>query len=164
LGYVLRHLILGKDACCYYDKLAAEVVYIVDTDGSLYSNADAYDPRLCHGNIFSQPISEMRESEGYGRAVANAHARMRGTCTKCELFGACSGYFMAEATPEQRWRDEAGNLLCGVARPVQKYILEKLIYAGVVDLSSGKLRLERVNAELKRFLTEEDGQIQTAAL
>ena len=42
----IRFLHINAVDLHYYDKREAEVVFIVDTDGGLYSNGDAYDCRL----------------------------------------------------------------------------------------------------------------------
>ena len=153
VAQVVRHLDGGVGVRRFYDKRAAEVVYIVDTDGGLFSNADAYDPSFCQGNIFSQPIAEILASEAYGRAVLAAKERIRATCATCHFHGACSGYIMGEATPEQRWRDKDGRLRCGVARPIQDYIVERLAGAGLLDESGTRL----IEARLQAGLAEAEG-------
>jgi hypothetical protein len=50
---------------------------------------------------------------------------MAATCHSCEFHGACSGFFMGQATPEQRIL-ENGALVCSVAQPVQEYICARL--------------------------------------
>lgn len=119
----------------YYDKTSDEVVYIVEPDGSLYSVADPPDETLCHGNIFQSSIHDLRRSDGYSRAVAQADARMAQTCAQCPYHGVCSGYFMGEATPEQRGSVQEGRLQCGVARPVQEYIEQRLRASDLVRRS-----------------------------
>ena len=121
----VRLLHIDKVDLHFYDRREAEIVFIVDTDGQLFSNADAYDPRLSHGDIFEQEFKVMRSSEGYLRSVAGSDGRMAATCKACMFHGACSGYFMGEATPEQR-HEENGRLVCSVAKPVQEYVLERL--------------------------------------
>lgn len=123
----------GAPRTNYYDKMSDEVVYIVNTDGSLYSVADPPDKSLCHGNIFHTSLYELKRSEGYLRAVSAAAARMQDTCSSCTYHGICSGYFMGEATPEQRHYDQIGRLRCGVAQPVQQYVEELLERAGGLD-------------------------------
>ena len=116
----------------FYDPSEAEVVYIVDTDGSLYSNGDAYDPRLCHGNIFEQGLAEMRGSSGYRLSVDGSVSRIAATCVSCKFHGACSGFYMGQATPEQRI-EENGKLICSVAQPVQDYVLSRLRDVGLYE-------------------------------
>jgi uncharacterized protein len=124
----------------FYDKLKDEVVYIVNTDGSLYSVADPPDHSLCHGNLFSTSLRELKHSAGYLRAVGAAHARMADTCNNCNYYGLCSGYFMGEATPEQRHYDNSGRLECSVVLPVQQYIEHILLDSHVFDPIKGFVR------------------------
>ena len=115
----------------YYDKQDGEVVYIVGTDGALYSLSDAYVAELCHGNIFESPLPAVVQSEGSRKAVRAARLRMRSACGPCAMFGACPGFFMAEATEDQRRYNEQGDLVCGVAQPVQEYIERRLLETGI---------------------------------
>lgn len=121
----VRHLHSDVIAQQMYEPGEAEAVFIVDTDGQLYSNGDAYDLRLAHGNVFEQGFATMRVSEGYRRSVENSSDRIAKTCKSCQFHGACSGFFMGQATPEQRIQ-EKGRLICSVARPVQEYVLKRL--------------------------------------
>ena len=125
---VVGHISNGRRS--YYDKMADEVVYIVEPDGSLFSVADPPDATLCHGNIFVSSLFELKRSSGYLRAVAAARARMADTCNQCQYHGICSGYFMGEATPEQRVVGSDGRLRCGVAKPIQEYIEQRLKASG----------------------------------
>jgi uncharacterized protein len=122
----------------FYDKISDEVVYIVEPDGSLYSVADPPDEDLCHGNLFRAPLAELKQSAGYLRAVAAANSRLEEACSDCTYYGICSGYFMGEATPEQRTSTENGRVRCGVARPVQNYI-EQILLASEVLGADGKV-------------------------
>jgi uncharacterized protein len=145
--HVLRRLDGGEGWRRYYDKLAGEVVLIVDTDGRVFSNGDAYNSERCHGNITEQPWDQLRSSQGFKLALSETRARLAATCGSCHFHGACSGYFMAEATPEQRILDSAGRLRCGIVKPVQEYIEGLLVEQGVVDAGAASLRLDRI-AEL----------------
>ncbi|MEU1628564.1 radical SAM protein [Streptomyces sp. NPDC020096] len=118
----------------FYDKEHGETILIIDTDGSVYSNGDAYDPTLCHGNVFTDPLQHQRRSESFGEALRQSRQRIREVCTGCRFHGSCSGFFAAEATPEQRWRDPVSGVpVCGVALPVHGYIEERLTALGLVD-------------------------------
>ncbi|MFJ6896274.1 radical SAM protein [Streptomyces hokutonensis] len=124
----------------FYDKKLGEVILIIDTDGSVYSNGDAYDPTLRHGDIFTEPIEQMRKSLPFAKALRQSRQRVRDTCTGCKFHGSCSGFFAAEATPEQRWRNPETDLsLCGVALPMQTYVEERLTSLGLVDSASHRL-------------------------
>jgi uncharacterized protein len=139
---VVRRLSGDSTRRRFYNKVANEVVYIVDTDGSLFSNADAYDQQFRYGNLFEQSLTDMHESDGYRRAVQSSDDRMAQTCSKCKFHGACSGYFMAEATPEQRYLDADGRFRCAVAQPLQNYIEALLGEAGLVDFALERLRVK----------------------
>jgi uncharacterized protein len=154
IANVLRRLDGGLGTRLYYNKLGAEVVYIVDTDGSLYSNADAYDPQFRHGNIFEESLESMRVSERYLRAANAAQGRMDRTCTSCRFHGACSGYFMGEATPEERSYDAEGCLECGIAKPAQEYIEEVLVKLGLVDTEAELLRTNLLVERIETGITE----------
>ena len=131
----------------YYDKIKDEVVYIVNTDGSLFSVADAPYPEVCHGNIFRDTLSSLKQSEGYLNAVKAASQRMENTCSQCQYYGICSGYFMGEATPEQRYKDVDGRLKCGVVKPVQEYIEAVLINSGIFDPKTRRWSSDRIKSK-----------------
>ncbi|WP_424888890.1 radical SAM protein [Streptomyces sp. XH2] len=140
-GYAANvlHALTGENRSLY-DKERGETIFIVDTDGSVYSNGDAYDPALRHGNIFTDSVDRMRRSPGFGEALRQSRRRVQETCTGCRFHGSCSGFFAAESTPEQRWRDPAtGRAVCGVAQPVQRYIEKRLTEFGLVDTVSRRL-------------------------
>ena len=134
----------------YYNKFERELVYIINVDGSVHSKADAYDSKLCRGNIFKDSLRDMQKSDGYLRAVNAAHSsRMERTCRACRFHGVCSGYYMGEATPEQRWLDETGRPICGVAQPIQDYIERLLIDAGFVDSKLHSLVRNRITERIR---------------
>ena len=59
------------------------MIYIVNTDGGLYSYADAYEPDLAHGNIFDRPLVDLVRGARHQKAVAAAEARMDAACGGC---------------------------------------------------------------------------------
>lgn len=117
----------------HYSKKKSETLFIVNTDGRLYSNADAYAEDYSYGSIFDMPLSKLLASAGYQRSVEERLGRMKMVCEGCEHFGSCSGFYMGEATPEQRFADETGKLRCGVVKPLTDAIERRLIADGVVD-------------------------------
>ena len=131
-----------------YDDIPAEVLFILNTNGDLYSNADAYDPACCYGNVFSSPLKDVLHSASATAARAARHLRMRATCHACAHFGGCSGFYMGEATPEQRFRDGNERLLCGVVQPVQNYVVGKLVAEGILDPKSGTLDRSQLDFSL----------------
>jgi uncharacterized protein len=136
LTHVIGKLTLGCASQPVYDKSEDEVVYVVATDGSLYSTADAYNEALCHGNLFTTSIAEMQRGAVYRRAVEQSRQRMAATCERCAYYGACSGFIMGEATPEERHLDHDGALVCGIAEPMHRYLERRLVASGLGDRSA----------------------------
>lgn len=122
----------------YYDKSSSEVLFIVDTDGCLYSNADAYNSKYAYGNIFNHNLSLTDKLFTVSESINESKKRMNHTCKRCDLFGACSGFFMGEATPEQRIFNNSGKLECVVPYRVQNHILQ---YLDQIDLSTDELSI-----------------------
>lgn len=98
---VAVHALAGARAAAF-DKFADEIVFLVNTDGSVHGVADAYNPELAYGNIFREPMETVLNSPGRLRACAEADARYREHCGKCPFKDACPGDFVVDATPEQR--------------------------------------------------------------
>jgi uncharacterized protein len=131
-GNVVRQLDGGYGRRQFYTKSDGEVVLIVNTDGTVHSSADAYDPAFAYGNLFTDSLDTLMASAGRQRAMAQAERRMSETCHSCRFWGACWGIFTGQATPEQRWKDDAGRMVCAVAEPMHRYIEGRLRTAGLV--------------------------------
>ena len=85
-----------------YDKFADEIVFLVNTDGSVHGTADAYNPHHAYGNIFKEPVDTILSSPGRVRAAAEADERYQRYCGQCPFKAHCPGHFVVDATPEQR--------------------------------------------------------------
>ncbi|WP_454798682.1 radical SAM protein [Novosphingobium lindaniclasticum] len=107
-----------------YDKADWESVFLVDTNGELYSYGNAYESEFAHGNVFRQPMDEILRSSGHARAIETAEARMNSVCTSCRFLGSCSGYPMAEEAALQERR--GAPLGCNIDRPMLEYIERRL--------------------------------------
>jgi uncharacterized protein len=114
-----------------YDKAAWEPVYLVDTNGDIYSYGNAYDTEFCHGNLFTEPMHTITQSAGHRRAVDTAAERMAEVCTSCRFFGSCSGYPIAEEAPLQQ--RQGASLSCDVERPMLEYIERRLQELNAID-------------------------------
>jgi uncharacterized protein len=127
----------------YYDRRTAEKVILVNTNGELYSQADAYQPTSAWGNIFRTPLAEILSSEPRARSVQEAEARMAGTCLGCEYFGACSGFPIAE--DNRRYADSLldGTVACVVERGLFRHLERRLQEA---QAGSGGQLLERLDS------------------
>jgi uncharacterized protein len=125
-----------------YDKAAWESIYIVNTDGNLYSYADVYNPSLSHGNIFERSLSELILSAGHHRAIQAAEARMNSVCPRCRHFGkGCGGYPVAEEAPNSGGVVQDNTVSCVKDQGILDYIERRLCDMGLIDLVSGRVNL-----------------------
>ena len=111
----ISFLQFGPRATNRYNKATREFVYIVDTSGDVFSVADTYDPRYCHGNIFRDSVSDILGSPGRQLAIRESQSRLDDVCATCRLWGACHGFWVGEATPVERVSHN-GKTACIVAR------------------------------------------------
>jgi uncharacterized protein len=124
----------------YYDKSSWESIYIVNTDGNMYSYADLYNPTYCQGNIFVQSLSELIYGPGHERAIRAAAARMDSICTSCRHYGrACSGYPVAEESPSYGQAAGEGIIECVKVHGILDYIERRLHELGVIDPIRGTI-------------------------
>jgi uncharacterized protein len=108
-----------------YRKAEAESVYMVNTNGDIYSVADAYKQEFCYGNIFRDDTAAIISSVGRQRAISASLTRQQDACDPCPYFGSCSGFPMAEATELERYV-RAGRYECTVVRPVIDHVVKFL--------------------------------------
>ena len=110
----------------YYDRRSFEDVTIVNTNGDLYSQADAYTPGRAWGNIFQTPLEEILQSEVHARSVLDAETRMAGVCLNCEYLGVCTGFPIAE--DNRRYPDtiQNGKTSCVVERELFLHLERRL--------------------------------------
>lgn len=110
----------------YYDRRSFEEVAIVNTNGDLYSQADAYTPGRAWGNIFRSSLDEILETDSHAASVLDAESRMAGVCLKCEYFGACTGFPVAE--DQRRYPDTVrdGKAACVVERGLFMHLERRL--------------------------------------
>lgn len=128
---VLRHR-APVETSHYYDRRAGESIIIVSTDGETYSLADVYEPGASWGNIFEQPYAELVCSEGRARSIVRTEQRMANSCTRCEYFGACSGYPIGEDNHAYHELPSGGDE-CPVVRPLLAHLEARIQEAGFLD-------------------------------
>jgi uncharacterized protein len=111
----------------YYNRRDWEEVIVVNTNGDLYADADAYVPGKAWGNIFDAPLASLVGAPAWERSVGEAEARMAVACAGCEYFGACRGHAVAE---DSRLYDDArgsdGRVRCVVERGLCAHIERRL--------------------------------------
>ena len=121
---------LRSEARAPYEMRGSERVLIVNTNGETWGVSDTYDPVYRYGNIFREPLDTVLASAGRERAIEEAGARMVAHCTGCPYLGYCPGFFVAEATPQQRCMlDQSG---CPV-RVLIAHIVDRLQQTGLAE-------------------------------
>lgn len=137
-----NHARIARNGNWYrYDKAAWESIYIVNTDGSLYSYADLYNPDLSHGNIFRHSLSELNLSPGHRRAIQGAEARIKSVCPGCKHFRlGCGGYPAAEEAPNSGEIAGDNTISCVKDQGILSYIEHRLCEMNIIgpagDLSN----------------------------
>jgi uncharacterized protein len=116
----------GKEPA-YYNRREHEELVVVNTNGDLYAEADAYIPGKSWGNIFRAPLAELLDGEARERSVQACERRLAAVCSRCEYFGACPGVAIAEDTRlYDDTVDAAGNKQCIVERGLFAHIERRL--------------------------------------
>jgi uncharacterized protein len=128
----------------FYDKRERESVYLVNTNGDVYSYADAYEG-LSHGNIFTTSLAELVAGEAHQKVIEQAESRMAGTCSQCPYFGSCSGYPVAEGSLEYNEFDETGAIRCIVTQGTLQHIEKRFKQVGIISVETGKLTLDTIS-------------------
>jgi uncharacterized protein len=115
-----------------YDKRNWESIYLVNVTGDIYSYADAYNIDRCHGNIFTDSMEVIINSENHEKAIIAAEQRMK-TCKMCKFSGSCSGYPVAEESVIYNQVDAHGNAKCIIEKGTLEYIERCLQQLQVID-------------------------------
>jgi uncharacterized protein len=116
-----------------FDKETGDCLFIVNTNGDVYSEADAYESRFSYGNLLTDSFDELLSSPARRRAIDRARLITASTCHHCPYYGHCNGFRMAEATTERLYWDENGNISCAVIKPMIDYIKERLTEERVME-------------------------------
>jgi uncharacterized protein len=117
----------------FYDKREWESIYLVNTDGEVYSYADAYEIDRSHGNIFTDSLAKLIDGSPHQQVIIAAESRIEQTCLDCKYFGSCSGYPIAECSREYMEVDVDGTAQCIVERGILEYIEDRLQAADILD-------------------------------
>jgi uncharacterized protein len=125
----------------HYDKSDWEFIYIVNTDGNLYSYADIFNISMSHGNLFEEPMSVLVNGARHQDVIRAAQLRMDASCFECRHYGrACSGYPIAEESPSRRDPRPGGEpgAACTRERGILDHIERRLFELGIVG-PNGKI-------------------------
>ncbi|MBL6751721.1 MAG: radical SAM protein [Nevskia sp.] len=141
---------LATQETSYYDKSQWEYIYLVDTDGNLYSYSDVFDTAWSHGNLFEEPLHGLVNGPRHRRVIEAAEARIKSACSGCRHYGrACSGYPMAEESTGRRDpRPSGAGTACTRERGILDYIEKRLFELGVVGPNG---RIDTTSKHYPRF-------------
>ncbi|NCJ07162.1 radical SAM protein [Synechococcales cyanobacterium C] len=120
----LRHR-CDRSRVTLYDKRQWESIFLVNTDGQIYSYADAY-AGPSQGNIFTTPMETLLNGKAHQLVIQAAEDRLRSTCHHCPYLGSCDGYPVAEGSVEYNEYDEQGAIRCIVTHGILRHIEERL--------------------------------------
>ncbi|WP_165953152.1 radical SAM protein [Pedobacter changchengzhani] len=131
-----------------FSKETDDSLFIINTNGQVFCEADAYNDLFAYGNIFTTPFSALLSSSARKRAIERANLITGSVCNDCMYYGHCSGFRMAESTTEKLYWDVNGNISCTVIKPMVDYIVEKLTFDNTFPLSKGSLSTDKQLAVL----------------
>jgi uncharacterized protein len=129
LGYAVAWL--AGERGRFYDRASDEYVFVVDTDGSVWGQGEAYDPDYRYGDLTRDEFAAILSSPGRMRAVERSRDRVKTYCGPCQYFGACPGFYVGDATEQQQ------HLLASAGCPVRAvmdHIIAALERANLADL------------------------------
>jgi radical SAM protein with 4Fe4S-binding SPASM domain len=95
-------------------------VFVVDTDGTLWSLVERYRPLQALGNLFLQPLDKIIESPAYQASVHRRIAMLDHHCGECRYRGSCDG------EPVSLYHDEFPAGPCPIASRVCAFIEDRL--------------------------------------
>ena len=120
-----------------YDRVnLGEWALLVNTDGALYHRPDAYDEALKLGNIFTQGIAEILDSDAYNASLDRDEQLVRHVCEGCRHLGPCGTTPVFEAP-----RSTTGRR-CGVAYPMFRYVDDYFAREGFTSDDIAQVLLE----------------------
>lgn len=133
INIALRFINSSTQTKEFYDKEFSDTVFIVNTNGDVYSTDEVYSSELSYGNIFISTFTEIINSNSYKQAINRSRQKVDSTCKKCKYFGLCNGYEMAEATNEILYNNKEGQLACGVVKPIVDYIVRRFKEENLIE-------------------------------
>jgi len=90
LNTVLMHM-AGLERLAWDAQRNGERVFMVNTDGALWSIVERYQPGRSIGNLFSQTIDEILDSPAYEASLQRREELLQLHCHQCPYRGACDG-------------------------------------------------------------------------
>ena len=114
-----------------FDKDKDDYLFVINTNGDVYSEVDSYNITYSYGNIFQTPLKKLIDSNARKRVISRAKSIISSTCIPCRYYGYCDGFRMAESTTEKiYWKNN--NINCTIIRPMIDYFRGRIIEEGLV--------------------------------
>lgn len=111
----------------YYDRRSWLDTILVNTDGETYAFGDPYGQRESSiGNLLTTPLTDMFAGPAFDRSALDAERRIAANCLRCDLFGACTGSYIADGEVSQRDSVDGTMRACVVERAVITHIADRL--------------------------------------
>jgi uncharacterized protein len=121
----IRHITDAEPV--YYDRRSWLDTILVNTDGETYAFGDPYgQPDSSLGNLFTTPLTDMFTGPEFNRSALDAEHRIAANCLHCDLFGACTGSYVADGEVSQRDSVDGTMRACVVERAVITHIASRL--------------------------------------
>lgn len=137
LGPVLHSARSPDHRVVRYDPLQREAIILVDTDGSIYSHGERFEPAGVRGNIFETPYASVLDGDRHRISAEARRQRVDETCSNCPHFGrACTGHPIADCGQEFMMRNADGTAQCIVARGFIDHLGRRLEEAGIVEAAT----------------------------
>lgn len=113
----------------YFSKRYWNPTMIIDTDGSCYSSGDPWQSASWQlGNLINEKLSSIYAGRSMHISHLAAEMRMAANCLRCEHFGWCSGYPVAEEPTNNFYVN--GVRQCLIERAVHSHILNQFSTRG----------------------------------
>ncbi|EYF08048.1 putative oxidoreductase [Chondromyces apiculatus DSM 436] len=148
----IKHL-QGDSLPVYYNRREWETAVMVNTNGDVFGYPEAYDPAFCYGNIFTTSMSALLASENREKSLKGSELRMAGACAQCPYFGSCSGFYMAEESPEGGSAGPQGVAMCHVEQRLIRHIEARLkqtgLFAGSKQLDQQWMRAKHLDGPVE---------------
>lgn len=116
---------LTKQQVTEYNPAQREWALIVNINGDIYNDGEAYLPEGLMGNIFEQSLTEIFTSQQY-QQVCNIRKQRTLTCRKCPFDLTCNQLAIAEACPSERIYTDKGELVCAIARLMIEFMIREI--------------------------------------
>lgn len=145
---------LGFHSRFYDRRQQGDGVFVVNTDGRLYSIIDAYQPSLALGNIAQQSIHEILNSEQYKASLDRDDVQRSRYCYNCEYHGACNGWpiFACRQTGDFNGR-------CPLDYQIHLFMEKYLIQYGFNESSLRQILLSLLNDGTDLSVTQQSNSV-----